>query len=213
VFHRKKALWEEGAESLGLYILRSGSAKSYTLNREGDAHITKFHFAGELLGLDGFNCTYHYTVELLETSSVIFISAAEVDELLSHSVHFRNTLLKSMSNELVLHSAMSLCYSDYTSEQRVAKFLVDLSAKVSHKGQSTVEFTLSMTRTEIANYLGMALETVSRVLGKFKATDVIDVNQRIVKINDMTALEKCSNDNPYSNMSNLQSNKCNFCKV
>lgn len=191
ILHRKTALWEVGDDFLGIYMLRSGSAKSFTLSKDGDEHITKFHFAGELLGLDGFNNVYNHSIEFLETSSVCFFSTTEINMLIKHSIDFRNTLLKSMSGELVSHGAISLCYSTYTSEQRVAMFLLDLSTNFAQRGQSSVEFMLSMTRTEIANYLGMALETVSRVMGKFQAFDVIDVNQRMVKINDIVALNNC----------------------
>ncbi len=210
VFHRKKALWEGGDGFIGLYMLRSGSAKSFTLSQEGDEHITKFHFAGELLGLDGFNNAYNYTIEFLETSSVYFFSATEIDLLIKQSTHFRNTLLKSMSDALVCNGAMSLCYSAYTSEQRIAIFLIDLSTKLSQRGQSRMKFVLSMTRTEIANYLGMALETVSRVLGKLQAFDIIDVNQRMVKINNMSALNNCLFDGDCLHMTVVHDNNCNI---
>jgi CRP/FNR family transcriptional regulator len=191
IFHRKSALWERGDDFLGIYTLRSGSAKSFTLSKGGDEHITKFHFPGDLLGLDGFNIAYNHTIEFLETSSVCFFSAIEIDLLTKHSTHFRNTLFKAMSAELVSHGTISLCYSMYTSEQRLAMFLIDLSSNFAQRGQSSAEFLLSMTRTEIANYLGMAMETVSRVMGKFQAFDVIDVNQKMVKINDIEALRNC----------------------
>jgi CRP/FNR family transcriptional regulator len=191
IFHRKSALWERGDDFLGIYMLRSGSVKSFILSKEGNEHITKFHFPGDLLGLDGFNIAYNHTIKFLETSSACFFSATEIDLLTKHSTYFRNTLLKAMSDELVCHGAISLCYSTYTSEQRLAMFLVDLSSNFSQRGQSSAEFTLSMTRTEIANYLGMAMETVSRVMGKFQVFDIIDVNQRMVKINDIEALKNC----------------------
>jgi CRP/FNR family transcriptional regulator len=211
IFHRKSALWEGGDAFLGLYMLRSGSAKSFALSKEGDEHITKFHFAGELLGLDGFNNVYNHTIEFLETSSVCFFSTNEIDMLIKHSTDFRNTLLKSMSEELVSHGAISLCYSTYTSEQRVAMFLIELSTNFAQRGQSSVEFMLSMTRTEIANYLGMAMETVSRVLGKFQAFDLIDVNHRMVNINSIAALNNCLYHGYTLNLSVVDNNHCNVC--
>jgi CRP/FNR family transcriptional regulator len=211
VFHNKTALWEAGDDFAGIYMLRSGSAKSFAASKDGDEHITKFHFAGELLGLDGFNRVYSHTIKFLETSSVCFFNASEIDILIKHSTLFRNNLLKSMSGELVSHGAMSLCYSSYTSEQRVAMFLLDLSMNFAQRGQSSVDFKLSMTRIEIANYLGMAMETVSRVLGKFQAFDLIEVHQRMVKINNIDALNSCLYRGDYLNISVVDNNHCQVC--
>lgn len=192
IFHRKNTLFLTGDEFTGVYIVRSGPAKSFISSKDGIEHITKFHFAGELIGLDGFSSsTHNQTIEFLETSSVCFISVAEINESLKNTDNFCQNLLKAISCELITGSAMSMSYSIYTSEQRIAKFLLDLSTNFVNRGQSGYEFLLSMTRTDIANYLGMAIETVSRVLGKFQKYGVIDVHHRVVKINEIEMLTNC----------------------
>jgi CRP/FNR family transcriptional regulator len=183
IFHKKNTLFIAGDDFIGVYMIRSGSAKSFVPSEDGEEHITKFHFAGEFIGLDGFgNCTHTQSIEFLETSSVYFIGVKEINVLITNSVDFRQNLLKAMSSELIADSAMSMCYSIYTSEQRLAKFLLDLSTNFIDRGQSGTEFLLSMSRTDIANYLGMVIETVCRVLGRFQEKGVIDIHQRMIKI-------------------------------
>ncbi|WP_158969183.1 helix-turn-helix domain-containing protein [Paraglaciecola sp. L3A3] len=192
IYHRKNTLFSAGDEFLGIYVIRSGSAKALAPSQSGDEHISKFHFAGEIMGLDGFANGHHSkSIEFLETSSICFISVNEINILLKNSDDFNQRLLKVMSSELIANSAMSICYSVYTREQRLAKFLLDLSTNFIDRGQSGSEFLLSMTRTDIANYLGMAIETVCRVLGKFQEKGIIDINQRMITINQVSALTNC----------------------
>ena len=183
IFHRKEALFHSDDEFMGLYVLRAGSAKSYISTEDGDEQIVAFHYPGDILGIDGFDTNQHaYNVKFLETSSVCFIGTRELNRVLAESPTMRNRLLKAMSHALVDENRMRMNLGKYNSEQRMAKFLLTLSQRFEQRGLCSHMFDLSMTRTEIANYLGMAIETISRLLGKFQQAGAIDVEHRQITI-------------------------------
>jgi CRP/FNR family transcriptional regulator len=192
VFHRRDSLFSVGDHFEGIYVLRSGSAKSFITSRDGEEHITKFYYPGDMLGIDGFDGYMHtQTIRFLETSSVCLIKESQVSNLMQTSADFRKSLLQSMSRTLASDSAMMMCLSSCSSEQKVARFLLDLSTVFSERNLSGSEFMLSMTRTDIANYLGMAIETVSRVFASFQQRNIISVKLRHLSILDFTALNNC----------------------
>jgi CRP/FNR family transcriptional regulator len=192
VFHRRDNLFSSGDRFEGIYVLRSGSAKSFITSRSGEEHITKFYYPGDMLGVDGFDEHIHtQTIRFLETSSVCLIKESEVNSLLSTNTDFRHGLLQSMSHSLACDSAMMMCLSTCSSEQKVARFILDLSVGFSERNLSGSEFMLSMTRTDIANYLGMAIETVSRVFASFQERHIIAVQLRYLCILDFSALNRC----------------------
>jgi CRP/FNR family transcriptional regulator len=191
VFHRRDSLFSVGDHFEGIYVLRSGSAKSFITSREGEEHITKFYYPGDMLGIDGFDGHMHkQTVRFLETSSVCLIKESQINTLINTSTVFRDGLLQSMSHTLACDSAMMMCLSTCSSEQKVARFLLDLSLGFSERGLSGSEFMLSMTRTDIANYLGMAIETVSRVFASFQQRNIIAVELRYLSILNFAALNR-----------------------
>jgi CRP/FNR family transcriptional regulator len=191
VFHRRDSLFSVGDHFEGIYVLRSGSAKSFITSRDGEEHITKFYYPGDMIGIDGFNGHIHkQTVRFLETSSVCLIKGSEINNLLKTSNVFRDGLLQAMSHTLACDNTMMMCLGTCSSEQKLAMFLLDLSIGFSERGLSSSEFMLSMTRTDIANYLGMAIETVSRIFASFQQRNIIEVQLRYLSILDFAALNK-----------------------
>jgi CRP/FNR family transcriptional regulator len=75
-----------------------------------------------------------------------------------------------------------------SAEQRVAAFLIDLSEKHSARGYSSSEFVLRMTREEIGSYLGLKLETVSRLFSRFQREALLQVQGRVIKLLDLISL-------------------------
>jgi CRP/FNR family transcriptional regulator len=189
VFHARQSLYSAGEPFEGLYILRSGSAKSFITSIDGKEHITKFFYPGDLLGVDGFDeHIYKQNVLFLETSSVCLVKESDLNSLVKSSDDFRNCLSRSMSSALSNDSAMIMCLSCRSSEQKFAHFISELSEQLSSLGLSGTQFRVSMTRTDIANYTGMEFETVSRLFASFQRQQLISVNNRQVTILDMDAL-------------------------
>jgi CRP/FNR family transcriptional regulator len=84
-----------------------------------------------------------------------------------------------------------LSVSKLNAEQRLAKFLLDSSERFKQRGLSDKVFDLSMTRIDIANFLGMAIETISRLLSKMQLEGIIDVNRRKITLLNMNKLQDC----------------------
>jgi CRP/FNR family transcriptional regulator len=212
VFHTRQSLFSAGEQFEGLYILRSGSAKSFITSLDGEEHITKFFYPGDLLGVDGFDRhVYMENVLFLETSSVCLVKESDLNSLVKNNDDFRNSLLRSMSQALINDSAMMMCLSSYSSEQKVACFILELSKQFLSHGLCGTEFSLSMTRTDIANNMGMALETVSRVFASFQQKELIRVHNRQVSILDIDALRCIASTDRFTarENANLQFNNRN----
>jgi CRP/FNR family transcriptional regulator len=189
VYHRGEALFNMGDKFDALYILRSGSAKSYMTSKRGDEQITGFYYPGDLIGVDGFAAEHHaHSLKFLETSSICHLSVSELNKVMAESAGMSQRLLKYMSQSIVAEQQFLLSISNLNSEQRLIKFLLDMSARLASRGLSGTDFDLSMTRIDIANYLGMAIETISRLLSKLQQEACIEVNRRQVKILDPEAM-------------------------
>ncbi|WP_395339400.1 helix-turn-helix domain-containing protein [Ningiella sp. W23] len=189
IYQRKQVLYCAGDVFKAVYQLRSGSAKASVCTVNGDEHITDFFYPGDIVGVDGFDSFVHsQQLTFLETSSVVCYTEREIDSLLAKSEAFRSSLLRAMSHSLVRDQQMLLSLTNCCSVQRVAQFILSLSKRFSERRCSSVEFSLSMTRTDIASYIGMAIETLSRVLTAFQQANILSIKHRKVVINDLDAL-------------------------
>jgi CRP/FNR family transcriptional regulator len=192
VYRKFDVLFGTGQTFNAIYILISGSAKSLVLANTGHEHISSFHYPGDLIGLDGFENGFHaHSIKFLETSSVCRISLAELDKAMANSASMRSNLLQAMSHALNDEDKFLLSLNIMNSAQRLSSFLLDLSTKFEERGLSGHVFDLSMTRVDIANYLGMAIETISRLFTQFQNDQIIKVEKRRVSIVDFKKLNQC----------------------
>ena len=192
VYHKSDLLFGAGQTFDAIYILRSGSAKSSVIANSGHEQISGFHYPGDLIGLDGFdNGTHAQSIKFLETSSVCRIGLGELDKAMANSASIRYNLLQGMSHALNDENKFLLSLNNMNSAQRLGSFLYDLSLRFEHRGLSGNVFDLSMTRVDIANYLGMAIETVSRLLTQLQNKQIIEVEKRRVSIVDFEKLNQC----------------------
>jgi CRP/FNR family transcriptional regulator len=192
VYHKPDVLFGAGQTFNAIYILRSGSAKSSVLANNGYEQISSFHYPGDLIGLDGFeNGSHAQSIKFLETSSLCRIGIGELDKAMSNSASIRYNLLQSMSHALNAEDKFLLSLNNMNSAQRLSSFVLDLSAKFEKRGLSGNVFDLSMTRVDIANYLGMAIETVSRLLTHLQNEQIVEVDKRRVSIVNIDKLKQC----------------------
>lgn len=182
-------LFFPGEEIHYIYIVHSGSFKIYITNENGDTQITGFYFQGDVLDLDMSNhADLNYGAVALETSSVCKIPLDEFEKMMIQYPALSNTFLKIMSREIILKQRMILAMGKMTAEQKLADFLVHMSTESKSRGHSSTVIKLSMLRLDIANYLGLAMETVSRTLKDFQNKDIISVERHQVSIKDIEAL-------------------------
>ena len=155
--------------------------------------VTGFHMPGEFFGMDGIETNYYKDyVEALDTSSVCKIPL----ELLTRSTaqsgaeaeNMMMALVKLMSRTISRDRNMLFSLGKMSARQRFSAFLLDISERMSQSGYSRNEFKLCMSRTDIANYLCLALETVSRLFTQLQVEGVIKVDRRDVQILQMEAL-------------------------
>ena len=181
---RGETLFRSGEAFESLYAVRSGFFKSSVVLEDGRDQVTAFHMAGEIVGMDGIGTDKHAAdVVALEDSEVCVIPYARLEE-----AGLSRQLSKVMSRELVRDQGVMMLLGTMRAEERLAAFLLNLSQRFVARGYSPSEFHLRMTRDEIGSYLGLSLETVSRLFSRFHAEDLISVQQRHVRILDVPGL-------------------------
>lgn len=182
-------LFNQGEEFTSVFAVRAGSIKSYTLTNEGEEQITGFYFPGELVGLSAIDSNlYPVSAKVLETTTVCEIPFERLDDLSGQMPELRRQILRTMGKELRDEQQMMMLLSKKNAEQRVATFLIKLSTRFRTRGYSATHFRLSMSRNEIGNYLGLAVETVSRIFTRFQAMELIRVDGKeveLVNLNDI----------------------------
>ncbi|BCV66627.1 electron transport regulator A [Shewanella carassii] len=184
-------LFKSGDPLKSLYAIRSGTIKSYTITEQGDEQITGFHLAGDVIGFDGIHSQSHQSfAQALETSMVCEIPFNTLDELSGTMPKLRQQIMRLMSNEIMSDQGMILLLSKKNAEERLAAFISNLAARFGSRGFSPREFRLTMTRGDIGNYLGLTVETISRLLGRFQKAGLIEVKGKYITILDLEELDR-----------------------
>jgi CRP/FNR family transcriptional regulator len=172
-------LFQHGTALVALFALRTGSIKTQIIEASGQHQITGFYLPGEIVGLDGMLDSIHSSSAIaMEDSEVCVIKLEDIDEISRFVPSLQHQVRRLMSKEIA------------RSHQRLAAFLINLSQRLAALGYSSTDFIMRMSREEIGNYLGLTLETVSRLFSRFARDGVIRVSQREVKILDMAALNE-----------------------
>ena len=169
--------------------MRTGALKTYTLASTGEEQITGFHLASELVGLAGYdNGNYPLTAKALETTTVCEIPLQQLESLADDLPDLRKQLMRTMGTEIRHDQNMMLLLSKKNAEERVASFLLDISLRYSRRGFSATHFRLPMSRVDISNYLGLAVETISRVFTRFQKNGLIETQGKEVILLDSDML-------------------------
>lgn len=184
-------LFQYGIALDALFALRTGSIKTQIIEASGQQQITGFYLPGEIVGLDGMLDGIHSSTAIaMEDSEVCIVKLDDIDEISRYVPSLQHQVRRLMSKEIARSHQVLLALGSMRSEQRLAAFLINLSQRLTALGYSSTDFVMRMSREEIGNYLGLTLETVSRLFSRFAREGVIRVNQREVKILDMAALNE-----------------------
>jgi CRP/FNR family transcriptional regulator len=182
---RGDTLYRAGEDFTAVYAVRTGFFKSSVVLEDGRDQVTGFHMAGEVVGMDGIGTDHHTSdVIALEDSEVCIIPYARIEE-----AGMQRQLHKAMSRELVRDQGVMMLLGTMRAEERLAAFLLNLSTRFVARGFSPAEFHLRMTREEIGSYLGLSLETVSRLFSRFQEDGLIAVQQKHIRIHDIPGLK------------------------
>ena len=184
-------LFRQGDAFASVFAVRSGALKTFSLSDTGEEQITGFHLPSELVGLSGMDSeAYPVSAIALETTSVCEIPFDRLDDLSVQLPQLRRQLMRIMSREIRDDQQMMMLLSKKTADERIATFLVNLSARFRARGFSANQFRLSMSRNESGNYLGLAVETVSRVFTRFQQNMLLEAEGKEVHILD--PIELCA---------------------
>lgn len=172
----------------GLLAVRSGYFKSYLIDREGNEQVQGFHFPGELIGLDAIQGQVHRAnVKALSDAALCHLDYAKLTSLSSCSNALQQQLFRLFSGKL---SDQHWRAVDFTAEERISAFILDISERLERRGFDGTVFELKMARSDIGNYLALATETVSRIFSRLKSARLIDVQRKRVTLLDVDGLRR-----------------------
>jgi CRP/FNR family transcriptional regulator len=190
-FQRGDALYRIGDRFDALYAIHYGSCKCVLLGRSGVEQVAAYHMSGEIIGIDGIDAGSHqYQATALEDVEVSRLPFVSIEDLARRSEQFSRDLHKLLVRDGAHAHAMMLLLGTMRAEQRLASFLLELSDRYQARGYSSCEFVLRLTRQEIGSYLGLKLETVSRLFSRFHREGLLRVNGRTVMLLDRIAVRQ-----------------------
>lgn len=180
-------LFREGDPFEAIAAVRAGSVKTCVTDRDGHEHVLGFHFPGEVIGLNAIDGhRYPCDAVALDTVMLCRFSFPKISVLAAKVPGVQRELFRLLSRDI---GRAALLAGDWSADQRVAAFLMGMSRRLSARGFSATRFQLTMARTDIANYLRLAPETVSRVLRRMQNDGILAVDRREVELLDPERLD------------------------
>lgn len=188
--HKHDKLVQAGDKFNSLYAVRAGSFKSFVSSKDGEEQIIGFHFSGDIIGFDALRENTHQSyTQALETAMVCELPYETLDKMAIQFPKLRHQIMSFMSAEIKQDHDMMMLLNKRTAEERLIYFLAHLSKRFEERGFSHRQFNLSMTRNEIGNYLGLTVETISRLLTRFQKEGIIKVEGKLITILDFDAMD------------------------
>lgn len=189
--HKQDKLVRSGDPFHSLFAVRSGSFKSYISDTDGVEQITGFHFPGDIIGFDAIKDGRHHSyAQALETAMVCELPYDTLDAMSVKFPVLRKQIMRFMSSEIKHDHELMMLLSKRSAEERLLHFISHLSQRFDERGFSAKQFHLSMTRNEIGNYLGLTVETISRLLTRFQKDKLIEVDGKLITILNMDGLHR-----------------------
>jgi CRP/FNR family transcriptional regulator, nitrogen fixation regulation protein len=184
-FSRNDEIYAEGDASDCWYKVVSGTVRICKLLADGRRHIAEFCFSGDCFGVDDIN-ERPYSAEAVDNAVVMRYRRKATEQLIDHSAALARLLRNTMVRDLAHARGRTLLLGRMTAPERVAAFLLEMF----EQRDRTKILDLPMSRNDIADYLGLTIETVCRVLSSFKREGVIAIpNPHRIELRDRDALE------------------------
>lgn len=187
--HKNQSVVYSGDTFTSVYAVRSGAIKSYCVSDDGTEQITGFYLPGEIFGWDGIVDNSHKnTAVALETTAICEIPFAKFEELSVSMPALQKHFMRLMAREISSDHQLITLLGKNSAEERIASLLLSISGRLGHRKLSRTRFRLPMSRADIGNYLGLTVETVSRVFSRFQAAGYIKCDKKEVEILDLPKL-------------------------
>ena len=186
-FRAGEHVFREGDPFEAIAAVRAGTVKTYVIDRDGHEHVQGFHLPGEVIGLNAIDGDrYPCNAVALDTVMLCRFSFPKISVLATRVPGLQRQLFRLLSRDI---GRAALLAGDWSADQRLAAFLIGISRRLAARGFSATRFQLTMPRTDIANYLRLAPETISRVLKRFQDKGMLKVDRRELELLGRERLE------------------------
>lgn len=178
-YRAEEEIYGEDEPAEFIYKVVSGAVRSYKLLADGRRQIGAFHLPGDLFGLEASD-RHQLTAEAVVETKVVLLKRRSLDALAAQDVHIAYKLWTAAAENLRSAEQRMLLLGRKTAQERVASFLVEMDDRCGGKGM----IDLPMSRRDVADYLGLTLETVSRAISQMRSTGMLSLaNARHLKLN------------------------------
>jgi CRP/FNR family transcriptional regulator, anaerobic regulatory protein len=186
-----ESLYAPGDPFRALYAIQLGSLKTVVASEDGRKQIAGYHMPGEIIGFDGIaNDAHRAGAIALQDAELCALPFTDIEHLARTMPALQRNLHRIMSREITRDHVAMLMLGSMRAEERVAAFLLNLADRYQRLGYSPTEYVLRMSREEIGSFIGLKLETVSRLLSRFHQEGYIHVQGRTVKLLNPGALKR-----------------------
>lgn len=188
---RGEPLFRQGQAFEALYVVRSGAVRTSLTDADGGMQVIGFGLPGEVLGTDGLLDDSHCTDAVaLERSSICVVPYHRMEEAMVRAPALQRQLMRVVGQGICAGQRHAVAMGRPQAAARVALFLRDMAERYGRLSRPTDCIRLAMSRPDIASYLGLAVETVSRALGRMEDAGLLAVSGRTVRILDRPGLER-----------------------
>lgn len=185
-YHEGEFIFREGDPFTAIAAVRAGTVKTFVIDSAGREQVLGFFLPGEVIGLNAISgAHYPCNAVALETVVLCRFSFPRIASLATRMPHLQQQLFCLLSMDI---GKAALLAGNFSVDERMAAFLLGWSRRLAQRGFAANHFQLSMTRTDMANYLRLAPETVSRVLRRLQVDGVLQIDRRDVRILDRARL-------------------------
>lgn len=189
--HKGDYLYRANEPFTSVFAVRSGTMKAIRITNDGEEQVTGFYLPGEILGMDGIAQNVHTNSAIaLETTAVCEIPFTRMEELSIKIPSLQRHFFQLMSQEITADQQLITLLSKNSAEERVASMLLSISSRNHRRQLSANLFRLAMSRADMGNYLGLTVETVSRVLSRFQKQELLKVDKKEIEIISLDGLKR-----------------------
>jgi len=186
---KNQVLFTAGDEFTSLYAIRAGVLKVFSFSDSGEEIIHGFYLPGDVVGIDALSSKQHlFNATALDVTSICTLPFEELSELSVKIPHLSAQVLSIMSKEVVEGRLHSELLTKKSADQRIAQFIWSMADRYRSRGYHYLEFHLSILHRDVAVYLGLTPETVSRILAKLHNEKIVTWKKKEVLIHNEPAL-------------------------
>lgn len=187
-FNSKEYIYREGDCANNVYRVEAGHICIYRVLPDGRRQVIDFAYPGDVVGLGAMG-EHASSAQATSRTLVRCLPVQALHDIIKRDARVGLRVYEALSHELLAARELLFTVSQRTAAERLAGFLLALSHRNARRGEDAKEIVLPMTRTDIADFLGLTIETVSRTFTKFRVDGMIDLEQCVlVTINDVGAL-------------------------